>query len=81
MRLVHTIPHNLFLIQIFNYNSKYILKIELDQFEQTFKINASDINGLDEFKKMITSDLLKNVLQRFIQMRSDWSESFKLVNS
>ncbi len=81
MRLIDTIPHNLFSIQVFNFNSKYIVKIELDQFEQSFKINQTDINGVDELKAMLDSEFLKNVLNRFIQMRSDWALSYKNIKS
>ena len=38
MRLVKQIPHDRFLIQIHQYNGKFILKIELSGFEQLFKI-------------------------------------------
>ena len=81
MRLVADIPHERFKIQIHNYNSKYIVKIELAQFEQTFKISETDVNGLEDVKKMITEILLKNSLERFVSMRSDWSDAFKTINS
>jgi fibronectin type 3 domain-containing protein len=81
MRLVADIPHERFKIQIHNYNSKYIVKIELAQFEQTFKISETDVNGLEDVKKMITESLLKNSLERFVSMRADWAESFKSINT
>ena len=81
MRLVADIPHERFKIQIHNYNSKYIVKIELAQFEQTFKISETDVNGLEDVKKMITESLLKNSLERFVSMRADWAESFKTINT
>ncbi len=81
MRLVADIPHERFKIQIHNYNSKYIVKIELAQFEQTFKISETDVNGLEDVKKMITEILLKNSLERFVSMRADWAESFKTINT
>ena len=77
MRLISDIPHNRYKIQIFNYNSKFIVKIELDQYEQVYKINETDVNGVDEIKKMVTDSLLENALKRFVDMRADWSESFK----
>ena len=76
MRLIYDIPHERYKIQIFNYNSKYIVKIELGQFEQVYKINELDVTGLDDLKKMINENLLSNALKRFIEMRSDWSNSF-----
>lgn len=81
MRLVADIPHERYKIQVFNYNTKYIVKIELSQFEQTFKISETDVNGLEDVKKMITNQLLNNSLERFVSMRSDWGEAFKNINT
>ena len=66
MRLVTEVPHSRFKIQIFNYNSKFIVKIELDQFEQVYKIGETDVNGVEEVVKMVNESLLKNSLTRFI---------------
>jgi len=77
MRVIADIPHARYKIQIFLYNAKYLVKIELGQFEQTFKIAESDVNGLEELKRMITDQLLHNSLERFISMRTDWEEAFK----
>ena len=81
MRLVKDIPHDRYKIQIFQYNGKYILKIELAQFEQTFKIGELDVDGLEDVEKMITEELLNNTLKRFVDMRTDWHESFKQKNN
>lgn len=81
MRLVKDIPHDRYKIQVFSYNSKYIVKIELGQFEQTFKIGELDVNGLEEVERMITAELLSNCLKRFVDMRADWEAAFKLKNS
>lgn len=80
MRLVKDIPHEKYKIQIFQYNGKYIVKIELGQFEQTFKIGETDVFGIEDVERMITQELLINTLHRFLQMRSDWEEAFKFKN-
>lgn len=80
MRLVKEIPHERFKIQIFNYNGKYTLKIEIDQFEQSFKVGESDVYGVDDVERMITPELLKSSLNRFIEMRNDWGEAFNKIN-
>jgi hypothetical protein len=80
MRLLKDIPHERYKIQLMSYNTKYILKIELAQFEQIYKIGETDVNSLEEVEKMITPLLLSNCLKRFIDMRSDWEEAFKLRN-
>ena len=80
MRLVKDIPHEKYKIQLFQYNGKYILKIELGQFEQTYKIGDTDVYGVEDVEKMITPQLLKNSLNRFIEMRKDWGEAFTNKN-
>ncbi len=80
MRLIKDIPHERFKIQLFNYNAKYIIKIELGQFEQTFKIGELDIDSTEEIERMLTTDLLSNCLKRFIDMRNDWEAAFRLNN-
>ena len=81
MRVIEEIPHPKCKIQILNYNSKYILKIELDQFEQLFKIAELDVFGIDDIKKMITNELLENSLDRFLSMREDWLNAFNKKNN
>ncbi len=81
MRLVTEVPHSRYKIQIFNYNSKYIVKIELDQFEQVYKIGETDVNGVEEVVKMVNESILKNSLTRFIEMRADWGNAFKEINN
>lgn len=77
MRILKDIPHERFKIQLLHYNGKYILKIEIGQFEQTYKIGELDVNTLEDVEKMITPELLSNCLKRFIEMRSDWDRSFQ----
>lgn len=81
MRWLKDIPHERYRIQVFQYNDKFIVKIELGQFEQLFKINSSDLSGLEEVEKMVTNKLLSNSLHRFISMRDDWEEAFQTKNT
>lgn len=81
MRVIAEIPHSHYKIQLFQYNAKYIVKIELGQFEQIFKIGESDVMGLEEVKRIITDELLSNCLKRFIEMRTDWENGFKQKNN
>lgn len=80
MRLIKEIPHDNYRITVHNYNAKYLLKIELGQFEQVFKIGETDIMSLDELENMISPQLLSNCLSRFIQMREDWETAFQHKN-
>lgn len=81
MRLVKDIPHERYKIQLFHYNNKYIVKIELGQFEQTYKIGDTNVFEIAEVERMITPELLSNALKRFVEMRADWEEAFKSKNN
>lgn len=74
MRIVKQIPHDRFLIQIHQYNGKFILKIELSGFEQVFKIAETDLQDIDLIEKNLNSEFLSNCLTRFIAMREDWNQ-------
>ena len=80
MRVISEIAHERYKIQIFNYNAKYLIKVELGQFEQIFKISETEVSGLKEVEAMVTEQLLTNCLTRFISMRSDWENAFQNRN-
>ena len=76
MRIIAEIPHSQFKISVFSWNSKYIIKIELGNFEQVFKLREDEVSGLEDIKKLITDSFLEKSLKNFIEMRSALSESF-----
>jgi hypothetical protein len=81
MRVLKDIPHDRYKIQIMSYNAKYIVKIELGQFEQIFKIGEIDVYSIEEVENMLTKELLSNSLKRFIEMRSDWEMALNQKNT
>ena len=72
MRLLKRIPHERFLIEIHQYNQKFLLKITLDHYEQIYKIDESEVSNLNIFDALIDSDFLQGCLTRFVSMRSDF---------
>jgi hypothetical protein len=80
MRVLAEIPHPKYKIQLFNYNAKYVVKIELGQFEQIFKIAEADVEDLEEVKRMVSETLLNNSIKRFLSMREDWLDAFNQKN-
>jgi hypothetical protein len=82
MRLVKKIPHDRYLIEIHEYNSKYILNITLDAYEQIYKIPVQEISSLDKIEGLINEDFLLKTLKRFVEMRQDWTKiNEKLINT
>jgi len=81
MRVVAEIPHPRFKITIFNWNAKYLIKVEIDKYEQVYKIGEGDVNGLDAVKAMIDQAFLKRCMERFLTMREDWTQAWKNVEN
>lgn len=80
MRVIDTIPHKRFKIQVFSFNGKYTVKIELDQYEQSYKIGETDVMGVADVKAMVTPEFLNTCLKRFVDMRQDWYDAFQNKN-
>jgi hypothetical protein len=68
MRIIDTIPHPSMAISIFQMNDKFIVKFEAGPMEQAFKFDNADVKGLENLKKMITSEFIEQVRKRFNEM-------------
>jgi hypothetical protein len=68
MRVVGEIPHPECKITIFNWNNKYLIKLELGPFEQTFKIQEYDIAAEEDLKKIVDEDFIQQAMARFADM-------------
>lgn len=76
MRVVKRIPHERYLIEIHQYNNKYLLNITLDQYVQTYKIDEELVENLEVFEGIVNAEFLKSCLSRFVNMRSDFINEF-----
>ena len=76
MRIVKEIPHSKFKISVFSWNDKYILKIELDNFEQGFKFSQHDFT-LQNVEDLCTDDFLLECLRTFVKMRDNLIKNIK----
>ena len=81
MRVIGDIPHPQMKITIFSWNGKYILKFEIGQFEQVFKISEMDVMGLDAVKQMVDDAFINNVMGRFLKMREDFVSAFNKIEN
>ena len=56
MRIIETIPHPQLRISIFSMNDKYLVKIEAGPYEQVYKVDQMEIEGLNALKALINDD-------------------------
>ena len=82
MRLLKTIPHERYLIELHQYNQKYILKITLEDYAQSFKIAEMYDLCPDVIEAIIHSNaFLSNCLKRFVSMRSDFTSALNSMKN
>ena len=63
-------------ISLFEWNSKYILKFETPQLEQSYKFSVLDVGGQKEIEELATSSSFQNtIIQNFKNMYEAMSQS------
>ena len=77
MRYLKDIFNNRFKISIYQWNNKYIIKIESGTYEQTYKIDQYEVADVEEIEKCVDNIFLESVENRFNAMNNDFFESLK----
>jgi len=76
MRYIKDIPNNQYKISLFQWNGKYIIKFEAGgHYEQTFKLDETDILAVEDIDTILDAQFLENVTLRFNHMARDLQES------
>lgn len=78
MRTITEIHHPKCRISVFLWNQKYLVKLEQDGLEQTFKLNQFDVLSEDKLKEMINEEFIESALKRFDEMRNDLGKLISL---
>ncbi len=73
MRVVKEIPYPHFKITIFNWNNRYLIKLEAGSFEQTYKISELDVVSEDDLLNLLDEDFLTQAVVRFDEMAKSLS--------
>jgi hypothetical protein len=68
MRVVREISHPRLKITIFNWNNRYLIKLEQGSFEQTFKVSEFDIASEEDLMKIVDTEFLNESEERFEDM-------------
>lgn len=68
MRIVSEIPHPECKITLFNWNNRYLLKLEKGYLEQTYKIDQFEVPSDGDILKLLDSEFMTRVLMCFDEM-------------
>ena len=68
MRSLATVSHGSCQVTIFNWNQKYLLKVEIPGFEQTYKLPETDYTE-EEIKELVANEaFIADTISLFKQM-------------
>lgn len=68
MRIIGEIPHPDCRITLFHWNNRYIIKLEKDYLEQTFKIDQFELSSEKDLSAIVNAEFIKEALARFQAM-------------
>jgi hypothetical protein len=67
-------------ITVMAWNQKYLVKLEHDSLEQTYKISEFDVMGDEGIKKLIDEEFINSAMERFSEMRASLDKSLRKVS-
>jgi hypothetical protein len=68
MRIIGEIPHPDCRITLFQWNNRYIVKLEKGFLEQTFKIDQFDLSSENDLRTLVNDEFIQGALVRFEAM-------------
>ena len=77
MRYIKDIANTRFKISIYQWNNKYIIKIENGMYEQTYKIEEYEVTNVEEIEKCMDEIFLSRITEKFITMEADFMDSLQ----
>lgn len=75
MRYIKDIPNPHYKIGLYQWNSKYIIKVESGMYEQTYKIDDYEVATTDELEACMDTTFTEAVAARFDAMHADFHGS------
>ncbi len=81
MRVIKEITHPNYRTTIFNWNNKYIIKLETSTLEQTFKIDQYELASDDDAVQLLDDIFIQQAIHRFNQMSVDFGAAVNRLQS
>jgi hypothetical protein len=75
MRIIGEIPHPDCRITLFHWNNRYIIKLEKDYLEQTFKIDQFDLSSENDLRILVNDAFIREAMIRFEAMAESVQEA------
>jgi len=78
MRIVGYIAHPVLKITVMQMNNRYVVKLEVNMLEQTYKFHEDDnLRTLQDIEKVIDETFLNECIKRFAEMNKSRGEAYQ----
>ncbi len=78
MRIVGYIEHPILKITVMQMNNRFVLKLEANMLEQTYKFHEDDnLRTMTDVEKMVDETFLQECLKRFSDMNKSRGEMYQ----
>ncbi len=76
MRIIGSIPHPVFKITVFKTDTRFAVKIENKDLEQTYKLRiAENMSSVADVKQLVNASFLSRVSVVFEKMGKNWQDA------
>ena len=78
MRIVGYIEHPVLKITVMQMNNRFVLKLEVNMLEQTFKFHEDDnLRTMADMEKIVDETFLQECIKRFAEMNKSRGEMYQ----
>ncbi len=77
MRIIGEIAHPECRITLFHWNNRYLVKLEKDYLEQTYKIDQFELSSEQDLKALVNDAFVRGALERFREMEQSLAQSLQ----
>lgn len=78
MRIVGYIEHPILKITVMQMSERFVLKIEVNMLEQTYKFNEDDkLRTLKDIEKIVDETFINECIKRFSEMNRSRGEAYQ----
>ena len=77
MRIIGEIPHPQCKVTLYHWNNRYLIKLEKNGLEQTFKVDQFELTSDKDLQLMVDETFIQTALIRFEDMERAMAEALQ----
>jgi len=77
MRIIGEIPHSQCKVTLYHWNNRYLIKLERNGLEQTFKVDQFELTSDKDLQTLVDELFLQKAMDRFDDMERSMAEALQ----